>query len=374
MAQSSPPRISAPIEWQSGLAMKRQLAAPIGVQWSGVPLRAALMNLARSQRVAILVDRRVDPDQRLDLAVQNQPVKDVLRDVAASQELGMTLVGSVVYFGPATYTSQLRTVCELRAEEIRALAPTAMRKWLSMEPLVWDDFATPREVLSNLAAKAGIRIVGLEQVPHDLWPATDLPLLTLADRLTLILGQFGLAFQAAPDGNSISLSPLPARAALVRSYPGGSQPKLLAEKWAEAAPQCEFKISGGRIYVRGRLEDHEEIAALLHPTSRPPGQTPSRSEPKPVAKGKSPPGEIRYTVRQATSSLGSLLRQVSRQAQLSLKIDEAGLQQAGISLQQQVSFSVENATLDELLTAILQSTGCTFRRQGQTLEIIAAEK
>ena len=51
--------------WATGRALQEQLAAPVSVIWEGNPLRPAMMNLSRTQHVAILIDRRVDPGQKL---------------------------------------------------------------------------------------------------------------------------------------------------------------------------------------------------------------------------------------------------------------------------------------------------------------------
>jgi hypothetical protein len=269
----------------------------------------------------------------------------------------------VIYFGPPEYTARLRTLAEMRAEEVRALPREVGRKLTAADRLAWDDFAAPRDILGKLAEKSRLQIVGLERVPHDLWAAAELPPLPLVDRLTLILGQFDLGFQVSPDGDSITLAPLPARVAIVRSYPGGADAEQLAATWAAEMPQCEVKASGGKVYVRGLLEDQERIALLSRPASRPP---------KTVTH---PPAKVgnsaqRFTMRARPGPLRALLEQLAFQMQLELKIDEEAIKKANISLDQIVSFAgVENASFDELWTAALKSTGCTYRHHGKTLWI-----
>ena len=67
--------------------------------------------------------------------------------------------------------------------------------------------------------------------------------------------------------------------------------------------------------------------------------------------------------------LGRVLDQLAARLELELRIDREALQQAGISLDAPVSFSVKNATIDELLEAVLAPAGCTFRREGKVVEI-----
>ena len=64
--------------------------------------------------------------------------------------------------------------------------------------------------LAQLGQRSGVEITGLEQVPHDLWAAADLPPISLVARLTLIAVQFDLTFkvagepqaETAPTGNA----------------------------------------------------------------------------------------------------------------------------------------------------------------------------
>jgi len=368
------------VAWQRGTALKEQLSQATSVQWvegptwPAPPLRKTLLELARANRVAIVIDRRVDPDQKLNVSLRNVPLEDVLRQAAASVGLGMTKLGPVIYFGPPKYAAGLRTLAEMHAEQVRALPHEAGRKLTASDRLAWDDFATPREILAQLAEKSRLRIAGLERVPHDLWAAAEWPPLPLVDRLTLLLGQFDLSFQVSPDGDSITLEPLPARLAIIRSYSGGADAEQLAANWAKLAPQCEVKASGGMVYVRGLVEDQEWIAGLVRPAGRASNRPPKTTRP-PAKVRKAAPSETVFTIHATKGPLRALLEQTAFQMQLELKIDEVAMQKEGISLDQTVHFDgVQNASFDELWTALLKSTGCTYRRHGKTLLIVPAER
>ena len=353
---------AAPVAWLTGAALQERLAQPVdNVYWSGTPLRRALNRLSAAERIAVVLDRRVDPDQKVEFSLGNVPLKEALEQIAEKLQLGLSLPGPLAYFGPPEAASRLWTLAELRRDEARKLPADVGRKFLQAERLAWEDFATPRDLLAQLAAQAGIEIAGLEQVPHDLWAAADLPPLPLVDRLTLIVVQFDLTFQIAADGRSIALVPAPENATIVRSYPGGRQPDELAARWAELVPDSRIKVVGEKIYVKGPMEDHQRLTDSQHTARRPS---------KPAGKGQE---EQRHTLRVTNAPLGKVLEELAGRFQLELKIDEAALQQAGISLQQQVSFSVKDATMDGLFEAVLNPVGCTFRRQGKTLEVRPAD-
>jgi len=350
-------------DWLTGAPLRQRLAAPVGVDWSGARLRPSLMGLARAQQVAVYLDRRIDPDQRLDAALRDVPLEEVFRQVAESRAMGVTQLGPVVYFGPQEFTSRLRTLAALRLAEVRQLPHEAGRKFVRSERLQWPELAEPREILSELGRQNGLRIEGLEpQVPHDLWPAVDLPPLSLIDRLTLILGQFDRTFRFASEGTAIAVVGIPENVTLVRPYPAGRQAEETIRQWTALAPTSRIRRLGNQIVVEGLLEDHERIAA------------PER--PQPRAASKSPaPGEDskRFTVRQARGPWEAILRQLGERLGLTVKIDRQRLERAGIALDQQVAFSVEDATLDQLLEAVLRPAGCTFERRGNVVEVTPAK-
>ncbi|HZZ70771.1 MAG TPA: hypothetical protein VFE24_00855, partial [Pirellulales bacterium] len=159
----------------SGEALRAHLDDKIGATWAAAPLRQALYDLAQSQHIAVLLDRRIDPGQALDLTLQDAPLGQGLEQLATREKLGECLVGSVLYFGPPQTAARLRTVAALRHEEIGALPLTLRPKFLHSRSWKWDDLATPRELLGELGREVGARFVGGEQIPHDLWAGGNWP-------------------------------------------------------------------------------------------------------------------------------------------------------------------------------------------------------
>lgn len=344
----------------TGAQFDRQMQQVVGATWSGVPLREALRDFCGAQRVAVLLDRRVDPGQELRLVVADVPLRQTLDRIAEDRGLGMTLVGPVVYFGPPEVAAKLRTLAALRDEEVRRLPPAAQRKFLLPEPLEWDDFATPRGLLEGLAQQAGLRLAGLEQVPHDLWAGAELPPISLVERLTLVAVQFDLTFTVSDKGDAVTLVPVPDEIGLVRSYPGGSRPQQVAQQYAALAPDARIKVVGSTVWVKALLEDHERLSGTRRPTP-PPARPPPGG-----------PGQTRIErFRVAEVPVGAVLESVCRRLGLRLAIDEKSLAAAGASLDRRVSVQVEKATVDELLEAIVRDTPLTVRRRGNVVEVRA---
>lgn len=322
--------------WLTGRALEDRLNAVIPrAFWSAMPLRNVLHTVSTTQGVAILADRRVDPDRTVSLTLNDATVAELLERIAKDHGLGMARLGPVTYLGPPAVAARLRNLALLRQQDVARLPANAAKRFRHSEPLAWNDFATPRELLSRLAESADVAVEGLEQVPHDLWAAADLPSLPLVDRLTLVAVQFDLTFRIAADGRSLELTPVPEHLPAARRNPGG--------KDSQQPP--------------------DRTGASPHAAKRTP---PKRS---------SPPGqELRFTVQNAKGPMDRLIQELAQKLQVEVRLDRDALQQAGVSPNQIVSFSVKDATIEELFDAVLSPAGCTFRREGKVFVIVPAAR
>ena len=311
--------------WVTGTELQQRLGQSVDILWSSTPLRDAVASLSRAQQVAILIDRRIDPGQKLDLTVRNVPMKQALQMIADRCSLGIARLGTVVYLGPPSAAQRLRPLSQAFQQASRRLSPSIQQKLLLRKAMVWEDLATPRELISQLGEKNGVEITGLDQIPHDLWAAADLPSLSLADRLTLIAIQFDLTFKASADGRQLELTPIPDDLRPSAADKDGFGPLR------PATPTPRTKA--------GANLDRTRIQRMA-----------VQSEP-----------------------LGPVLRQLADRLGLELRINEEAIAKAGISLDQRVSVKVENATVDELFHELLKSTGLTFQRRQRIVEIAPAK-
>jgi hypothetical protein len=316
-------------DWATGSTLQRQLTTPVGVDWSGNPLRQALRGLSRAQRVAILVDRRVDPEQLLEIRLEDVPLGKALRQIAHDRQLDVSLLGAVVYFGPPQAAARLRALAASRAEEVRRLSPAVARRFTQSKAMAWADFATPRDILQQLAVEASAELAGIEQVPHDLWAAADLPPLSLVDRITLVAIQFDLTFDVTGGGRQISLTPIPA------------------------------DFAAGRSSGDGLPEGQEPVV---------PRRKPAGHVAKPATPGAKETQIDRLVIQE--KPLGPVLEQLAAKLHIELRIDAKALQAAGISLDQRVSVQLSRATIDDAFRELLKATPLTYRRKGNVVEIV----
>jgi hypothetical protein len=349
-------------DWLTGPALREHLSDPIDLTWSENPVRNALANFAQFQNVAVLLDRRIDPSMKITLSLHQSPLSDSLAGIAMAGELGVTLAGPVAYFGPPDSVPKLRTLIFLREEEAKKMPSATGKIFFQSKSLAWDDFTEPRKIFEKLGQENHLAIAGLGKIPHDLWAAADLPPMTLAERLSLVAFQYDLTFVPAADGKRIELVPIPTDIRLTRSYPGGKEPEETVKKFAELAPKAEIDIVEGKIRVRGMLDDHERIEAARKPAG-----------PTPAANADADLKNKRCTLTVTEKPIGPVLRQIAKQLDLQLQMDEAAIAEAGVSLDRLVSIKVKEVTIDEVLQAAIKDVPLQYRRQGNVV-IIEARK
>ena len=244
--------------WKTGTEFQEALLSPMGdVFFSpGTPLRQALERLAAAQGVALMLDRRLDPGE-IEIAARDTCLASVLDHLAAQCGGTVSHIGAVAYMGPRggpRICPKSRDSDGERRSNCRGRCPGVHRRPARR----WDVLTVPRALLDDLAAQAGLAIEGIELLPHDLWPAVDLPPLAWTDRMTLVLAGFDLTFQYVPDGKRVRLVPLVPPDLITRTYPTTATPEQLHALAAEF-PTARLHPAGQGIVFEGTVEEHERF-------------------------------------------------------------------------------------------------------------------
>lgn len=343
--------------WLAGEALKQALSQKVAVTWSNVAARRAIEEFSLAQRVAVVLDRRVDPDQKVELSFSDVPLAEAFQRIASRLDVGTAMVGPVAYFGPKSTARRVATVSALASEAVSRLPSQARGRWLQTKAWKWEDLAEPRELVEEALRENGLVVENPKQIPHDLWAAADLPPLPLAARLTLILCQFDLTFEPAKDGASIRLVPMPEQPVIQRDYSvAGSAAEAAAKlKKMELLADAEVSVAGGKVVVRGRQEDQEIASELL--AGRPARRT-TVSEGRKV-----------YSMPRVDAPVSKLLETISRQLNLEIEIDRPAIAAAGISLEKTVQVDVKDVTADQLLKAVLEPAGLVYQQRGNVVNV-----
>ncbi|HTN77310.1 MAG TPA: hypothetical protein VL096_18755 [Pirellulaceae bacterium] len=330
---AAPAAETAPLK--TGTAFRQELADPAGISWTQPPLRSALTSLREAKGVAIVLDRRVDPEQLVEFNSDNAPLDDALKQLATRLKLGVSIFDSTVYLGPERVTARLATVAAINQDRALQAPPDVKRKLASLPALTTEALSTPRELLEAWSNATNVSLVGLEQVPHDLWPAIRFPAQPAMSRACLILAGFDLTILLATDGASAKIVQLPEKAVLERDYPGGNTPEQRAAQIEKSFPQAKVTLAGKQLHISGSYEDHDLIARLLR------GEKITRTE----VRG----GEQRYTLNVENQPVGAVAQALGNKLKMKVTFDPAIQDQ----LEQRVSFKVNDATFVELMEKML---------------------
>ncbi|MEN0110270.1 MAG: hypothetical protein AAF805_06065 [Planctomycetota bacterium] len=170
------------------------------------------------------------------------------------------------------------------------------RGLLRRESIEWPRLTTPRNLATRIADSARRPLANRAAIPHDLLPAGSVAKMRRADVLTLLLIGFELRWRPdRSDATSLRIEPLGDRS-----------------QWAAS---------------QAPVEDAQST--------------------------ESDDASRRYTLRVLDQPAGAVLRQIA--AAIGRRLDSSSV--GADALARRISFSVEDATLDELLTVVGKSAG-----------------
>jgi hypothetical protein len=191
------------------------------IHWQRVPLREAIGRLHGVFGETVFADRRIDPALRLTLDIEAGSAEEVVAAIAAQQHLGVGRLANLVYLGPSPAAERLASVAAARSQEVSRL-PMSLRASLARkQPVSWPRLAEPRRLVTSIVEQRGWRLANAERIPYDLWAAGELPEMSLAEQLTVLL--------TAPSRSTLSSRPT-ARSKTIGPRPGTRQVYTLRVK------------------------------------------------------------------------------------------------------------------------------------------------
>ncbi|MGD9128447.1 MAG: hypothetical protein PVH19_13810 [Planctomycetia bacterium] len=301
----------------TGPRFKMALATPAMRSWAECPLRQVIDQLGVYHRVAIFLDRRVDPGQKTSMNALMMPLGQTLDQLADTVNTKAVRFGSVIYIGPETTGHMLSILSDARREEARKM-PDRGRAMLTPKSMKWDDLATPRELLKSLSEETGIPIGPVEAIPHDLWAGAELPSSSPVDRLTLILSQFDKTFSIAADA-------------------AGKPRILIVDIPEQVKKQAAAKVPSNETGTAGKTPSNSGTAR--HGSANNSGNF-SRIRIK------------RFAVKQ--KQVETVLNYLASQWGLTLEVDRRKLK---TKLKRRINVTKEEVTVGELLRAVLEPVG-----------------
>lgn len=347
------------VDWRTEADLDKQLLSTFDLTWDQVPLRDGLTRLSRTHRVAIFLDRRVDPDQPIQMTFSNEQLGLGLQRIAATVGIGMSRVGDVIYLGPEETASRLPTVAELQAEFAKACGLPAALELLDRKPRSWERLSKPSEIVTSVAQQAGMKIPNLDAaIKNDLWPAADFPAMRTTDYLTLVLAGYHASYRLAKAGDGVEmiLVPIPEELTLTRVYRFAGKHDEAIEKIRQLFPDAKVESDGkSQLAVTGSQQIQEQVAKLLK------GGT-ARST---VVM----PGKKQYTMKVEQLPLQLVVNSLRQQLGMEFEIP-SGLED---QMKTRISYNVKEADLTALLDAVFGDTTLTYEIDGDKIVVSKKE-
>ena len=355
--------------FHTGAQFQTEIDRTLSASWANVELRDLLKKIGDDRRIAILLDRRVDPTVQLPLNLTNSSLREGVRDMARLLGADISVAEPVVFVGPPAAVQRLRTLIELRSSELssrEASIPEKRRMELATRHTVtWQDLDSPVEIVQRIADRYRLTIGHLDLLPHDLWVSNTLPSVTAAEALSLVLIQFSLTFtwtggKEGGAGQGIELVPAPEHPVIEKRHRVKGRPVAEALKLVrQYGPNLDAKVDGSDLVVRSLLEDHEAIAAMVG------GSTTK----KPDATAGVKPIKQRLFTLKIDRVPARVLMQKLEESEITFEYNAEQLAAAGIDLDQPIKLEVEKASATDFFKAVFDPLRLTAEIDNLTVKL-----
>ena len=335
-------------DWQRLPGATQRIAAT----WRDQQLETVLARVAEASDMPVWIDRRVNRQQLVTLALAETTVANAVQQIAAAAGYEATPWRGVVVVAAPGAADEIETLGLAVREQLVATPAPVRRRWLTPAAATWPQLTEPRALLMQWIEPLGLAANEAARVPHDLLPAASLPALAPIDRATLLLGGFDLTLQFDA-GGAPRIAPIARPVRITREYRLRPQTiaafdaklaELVAAGLAEA-PGGARAEQGRRVSIAASAAGHEQLAAALsgrNAAEPPPAERPPR---------RSPGAERRFSLRIEGQPLGPVLDQLAAQLGVQFVWGE-GLVAAEYRTRR-VSCNVRDVTRAELLAAIV---------------------
>jgi hypothetical protein len=356
--QSVTAQTSNTIRWRTGAELASALQAPGGGSWSRIPLRQGLDDLAKIHRVCIILDRRVDPDTLLNYEVQNVSLEVTLRGIASKLQLGTSIGEHYVYLGPATTAKKLRSLIAMQQMALKNLDAERRKPWLTTQTISLTKPTETREIVRSLLIATETKLENAIDLPHDLWDQKQWPSLTRLEVLSLIAIQFDFVWNWDESGQMIKLIPIPEKVNYTVDYATSKATEIQA-KLKQLNVQGTITIASNKLTLDSVWEEHRLVTDLLA------GKTAKTTQ---VVEGAQ-----RYTLT-AVQPVGKLITALGAKLNLRVEFAQTEIQQANLSLDQEIRLDVKQVTREELLRKVLEPAGLMYELNGEVLLVKPGKK
>lgn len=314
------------------------------VHWENAPLRDTLTSLADQYKnqFGFVLDRRVPPETPVAYKSDTQTFEQVFSGIARENDLSFCTLGSIAYIGPKDAAGELllmKSSNDRRMESFPDAAKRTLERRMSFRTKMLE---TPQDVLKRLMADQPLVWYRLETLPHDLWPAYNLPTSSRSDFLTIFLFGFGERYLISNDGKRITHAEIDKELEARSIFPD----KIDIEPFRETFPNITAEFDGKQTVLKGTFADLGRIEHLLWRIK----QSKLANE---AAKKNPLPANVEryYTLKITQQKAVDVIPALAQRFDIKIEFDRATI---GVDdLETRVSVDVTGASIKELLEELL---------------------
>ncbi len=335
--------------WLTGKKLDQAIGLAISVSWKDAPLVERLQRFSKRQKISVFVDRRIDPGTKISLAVNDVTFEQFLQVVCEKYDLEFRRIEDIYYVGPRLAATMLHVSYDEIISQLEREKPGTKAEWSRRRPLNWPRLSAPGDIIESVAKKHKLKLIGLDELPYDVWREGDLPISTVAARLSLLLVGFDRTFELTNQTREARIIKMPNRDEGIATFKIGNAKKAL-KYLKEQHPELNIEVKKNSIQATGTVH---EIAKL--------GRTIALNQSAVVGK----PNDSRFSLPLTTAQRGTLLASIAKQSGLELEF-APNLRRV---LSASVTVDARDETIESIIALVLKGTNLKFKIETEKLII-----
>ena len=337
--------------WKVGRLFRSSLTTNVRFQSTGT-IVDDLESLSRNTRVAIYLDREIDPSQKVDFPTAPQPLGKTFDDLAMKMNAESVIVGSFIYIAPREKAFRWLVLKNVLYYNYSRLDPSIVEKLKETSELNWAPLATPRDIISVMASNCGLKISNPEMIPHDLWNSRNLPRLANGEQLVFLLSCMDRAMVIDSKTKTIQITKVEPEKVLTLRFRKTDSRKIQSILTSSKLSQIKTVGRGEDFFVRGPLSESLVLTDKMRPKKK--------------WKTTIKPGSKNVFDLNTDASRGGILATIANNRNVKLVVAP----DLGTLLKQKIKVQVKQATVEELLDVTLKGTGLRYQLTDTQLIIL----
>ena len=338
-------------DWLTGKQLKKTVQVEISGQWSEAPIRSTLLQISRSKGIPLFIDRRVDPGIAIDLIAKDINWEQLLTVVGEPHGFGFCRIDDIYYFGPVETAIRLPEQFEKLRTWTRKNRGQSEIDWTRPVSMRWRRLSQPDELMSTMAKEFNFEIHE-GPLPMDVWPASELPNVSLLLKTALFSVGFEKWVLISKLGSKIKIVDFPYSETAKFSISNFNSPKAVAQ-------QIEKQFLGVRVRPKvNSITISGAVPKLIPAISKAVGfQKVVAGKPEKVS-------DVVFTA-QFKGKRGSVLATMAQQLQIRLDYQ----QELSQILSEHIEFNVQDETADQIIRKSLQGTDLGYQIEAAKLRV-----